>query len=788
MYAFDWDVETGAYRLTTQTGKYVANEIRPVFAEELVLTGMNKRFKFDENEKRPFLWARKNVYLLNGEKVAQLNGVQYGKPLSVEYFFDEKRRKLHPVDVAEAVKRNAPIMTHIVADAKRRIKELYDLGAKRSDVAYIAFSGGKDSVVLLDLCSRVLPPSAPVVFSDVGMELPDSYDVWNEIQTRYPEHEFIKVAPSVPALDYWRIFGPPSRSIRWCCSVCKSSPAIAYLKRRLNLDAVRATAFVGVRGDESSRRSAYEDAADGVKNASQMNCMPILAWGAHELWLYIFERDLLINPAYRKGLTRVGCVMCPESSEKYAWFVDKAYPDALAPYNEIIVNTSAKTFKTKQEETEFIGSSNWQARKSGITLRDTIANPVEDSSTLRSVFRSSHFSKPLFFEWIKTLGRVVKPVDSQDFILAPRKSSEAALPFRYEVDSGADAVAFEFPDRETQIAKLPVIRNLLRKVSACVGCPSCEAECACGALSIRDGRVQIDETKCVGCRKCYNHADYACWRFMSMRVPENPNSASLKINSYKNFGLRENWVSALVDLRDEFFPHTPSHPLGNKMVESASSWFPQANLVSVVGKTKKTTKLVDIFAQYGSSDPQAWDLIWLSLVNRSSLVKFIATETEINVPRTVDDLKEALIGQGLKESAADAGLAAFKDMITKSPLGGADAVTLPELQGRSVVRITRQAKSISPLVALYGLYLAAELTERSAFTVREMLTAELNSAFVSPLVAFGVDPEEFKKICEGLRSRYPDFVSTVFTHGNDQVEIYPRRFGTDDVLALVLEK
>lgn len=157
------------------------------------------------------------------------------------------------------------------------------------------------------------------------------------------------------------------------------------------------------------------------------------------------------------------------------------------------------------------------------------------------------------------------------------------------------------------------------------------------------------------------------------------------------------------------------------------------------------------------------------------------------MPRAVDDLKEALIGQGLKELAADAGLAAFKDMITKSPLGGADAVTLPEFQGRSGVRITRQAKSISPLVALYGLYLAAELTERSAFTVREMLTAELNSAFVSPLVAFGVDPEEFKKICEGLRSRYPDFVSTVFTHGNDQIEIHPRRFGTDDVLALVLE-
>lgn len=788
MYAFDWDVETGAYRLSTQTGKYVANEIRPVFAEELMLTGMNERLAFDETEKRPFLWARKNAYLLNGEKIAQLNGVQYGKPLSIEYFFDEKRLKLRPVDVDEAVKRNAPIMSHIVADTKRRIKELYNFGAKKSDVAYIAFSGGKDSVALLDLCHRVLPTSAPVVFSDTGMELPDAYDVWNEIQTRYPQREFIKVEPSVPALDYWRIFGPPSRSIRWCCSVCKSSPAIAFLKRRLNLDAVRATAFVGVRGDESLRRSGYEDTADGVKNASQINCMPILAWGAHELWLYIFEHDLLINPAYRKGLTRVGCVMCPESSEKYAWFVDKAYPNALAPYNAIIVNTSNKTFNSPKEAKEFIGSSNWQARKSGVTLRDTIVNPIEDSSTLRSVFRSSHFSKPLFFEWIKTLGRISQRVDSEEFTLTPRKESEAAFTFRYEAEPGVNSVAFEFPDCETQAASLPILRNFLRKVSACVGCPSCEAECALGALSTRDGRVQIDETKCVGCHKCYNHADYACWRFMSMRVPESFNSISLKINSYKNFGLRENWISALVDLRDKFFPYTPLHPLGTNMVASASSWFTQANLVKVVGKTKKTTKLVDIFARCGEADTTAWDLVWLSLVNRSSIVKFFVTETEINESLHIDELKKTLIQQGVNASTAESGLNAFKDMITKSPLGGVRSVVLPEHQGRSLVRVTRQAKPISPLVALYGLYLAAELTERSTFTVREMLTSELDSAFVSPLVAFGVDADEFKKICEGLRSRHPDFLSTVFTHGNDQIEIYPRRFGTDDVLALVLEK
>ena len=36
--------------------------------------------------------------------------------------------------------------------------------------------------------------------------------------------------------------------------------------------------------------------------------------------------------------------MCPESSEKYAWFVDAVYPEAIKPYGDAIIETSAKEF------------------------------------------------------------------------------------------------------------------------------------------------------------------------------------------------------------------------------------------------------------------------------------------------------------------------------------------------------------------------------------------------------------------------------------------------------------
>ena len=216
-----------------------------MFAPELSLTGMGKHFVYDTHEIRPLLWAQKNVYLVNGEKVAQLNNTQYGKSLNIQIFFEEKLT-LEPVDIKAMVAANTAIMDIVVADAKRRTKELYDDSIKRCDIAYIAFSGGKDSVTLLDICHRVLPLSVPVIFSDTDMELPDTYKVWDEIQTRYPEREFICAKAESSALENWRVFGPPSRTIRWCCSVHKSTPALMCLKRKLRKSAVKVMAFVGV--------------------------------------------------------------------------------------------------------------------------------------------------------------------------------------------------------------------------------------------------------------------------------------------------------------------------------------------------------------------------------------------------------------------------------------------------------------------------------------------------------------------------------------------------------------
>ncbi len=793
MYSYVFDKKTRGYLLTTQTGKYMASEIRPVFAPELSLTGLGRYFEYDRHETRPLMWGMKNTYLIAdvdekgepcGRKVAQLNNTQYGKSLNIQTFFDGKM-KLEPVDVEAMVAANAKIMDIVVADAKRRTKELYDESIKRCDIAYIAFSGGKDSLALLDICHRVLPLSVPVVFSDTDMELPDTYKVWEEIKTRYPEREFITAKAETSALENWRVFAPPSRTIRWCCSVHKSTPALMCLKKKLRKSAIKVMAFVGVRGDESYSRSFYEDATDGAKNASQMNRMPILDWGAHELWLYIFANDLIINCAYKKGLTRVGCLMCPESAGSHIALIGKMYPHEVKHYCDVIIQTSSKSFNNADDRFEFL-SDGWQARKSGTVLREPIVSTLESADDLTVKFQSPSFSKEKFYEWIKTIGTVVKERNTEQQLLKLPHSIDGGIPITYKAPyTGGGIATFEFSSDDEKAVMLPLIRSFLKKVSACVACRCCEAECVYGAITVKNGKLKIDRNKCIKCRNCYD-IDNSCWRYFSMREPEKTQSKMVKIHSYKTFGLQEAYVSALVELKDMFFPWYEGHPLGKNMVPAARNWFKEALLTNADGHT--LTKLVSMFEKYGVRYSLGWDFIWMGLSNNSVLVNWYVTSATIDQVNTPEQLEGNLRENNptLTDSVVKGGLQSLKNMLKNSPLGESDGVVSIESKGNTMKTLTRKAKDVQPLTILYGLYLIADLAERGSFTVRELLTADVDSTFVSPLVAFGITPDTFKRQCEGLRTRYPDYISTTFTHGNDGLEVYPQKHTLEDIINLVL--
>lgn len=797
MYSYEWDRRTGGYRLTTQSGKFVGSEIRPVFAEELMLTGLELRLTFNPNERRPLLWAKQNVYLYRGEEIARLHKTRYGNPLDIEWkgalCGDEelpkgaksrKREKLIPLDVDAMVAKNRGIMTALVADTLKRIKEMYDVYVEKCNVVYIGFSGGKDSVVLLDLCHKVLPLDVPVVFSDTDMELPDTYRVWEEIQTRYEGRPFLKVSAKTRALENWRLFGPPSRSVRWCCSVHKSAPALIELKHRLGATSVKAAAFLGVRGEESLSRYAYEDIGQGVKTSSQANLMPILEWSAHELWLYLLENDLMINRAYRYGLSRVGCVMCPESSERYAWFVDAVYPEAMKPYSDVIIETSAKEFVSQEEEREFLGSSNWQARKSGMVLKKQLSRPTEKANGLNIEWYGAELNAASFLEWLKTVGNVLTEDSDDCFRLALRNGRSEGVSVQVcDASNGAGKISISFVDDVERKRFLPAFRTVLHKSMACVGCQACEAECSTGALHASNGGVVIDGAKCVHCLRCHS-MDLGCWRYRSMRVPETSSSTLSGINVYKNFGLRMEFVSVYLVDREAFDQTAQLNRA--KQVPAAKAWFRQGLLMDA--KTTFPTKLLDVFEERGVEDPLAWDCVWMGLSNYAPVVKWLVSTLKIDVPYMDAELFN-MLGNDIRDVTKKGGMQALKNMLVSTPFGSRENSVCELLKkGKHTVGLTRRSRSVDPLVVLYGLYVMAEKAGRDTFTVRQMIAAEFDGEVVSPLSAFGIPPDEFKKQSMGLAAVYPEFIACSFTLGLDEVRLFPETKNRDDVVELILRK
>lgn len=210
--------------------------------------------------------------------------------------------------------------------------ETVALGLNPVDGFYLGFSGGKDSVALLQVV-RLAGVKFKAVHNVTGIDAPATIHF---IKQHFPEVEFQHAKENF--LELVQKKGLPRMNMRFCCE---------RLKERVGAGNVVLT---GVRHGESAKRAAYspvqiwsrrkehegKDKARSIddivqnehqciKGKDRIMVFPILDWTEEDVWDFIDEYDLPVNPCYRL-FGRVGCMYCPFASPDQVEQYEKLYP------------------------------------------------------------------------------------------------------------------------------------------------------------------------------------------------------------------------------------------------------------------------------------------------------------------------------------------------------------------------------------------------------------------------------------------------------------------------------
>ena len=516
MYSYTWDQETGGLLLTSTELRF-SKEPRPVYSQELDILGFDRYWNYEKDDFRPIMWAETNNYIYRGKLVAQSKGGTFftAPEIVIIEAPEEDDGQLKPVDIAAMIRKNSDLMEKLTSETIKSVFNTYSKFKNKVDIFHVSYSGGKDSEVTLDIVQKALPHNDfVVVFGDTGMEFPDTYQSVELIREKCANLgiDFHIAKSHMLPSESWNRFGPPSSTNRWCCSVHKTTPQLLMLRDVLGKTSFTEMAFVGVRADESVRRSGYDYVSYGTKHRGQYSCNPILRWNSAEVYLYIYSNGLHLNEGYKHGNTRAGCLVCPMSTNRNDYLNNLCYNDSTQPLLDTIGRLNASDKGNKERVRSYIENNGWKARKNGRDLTISLKDYDEASINDKLVITFKNHND-VWRQWLKTIGRIIE-TDDRSLLKIDHQNEMFSINIKEKTDN--------YLQVETSNAATPAnvlfmkkLRKILRKSHYCVGCKVCEANCKYGNLHFDENGVVYISDNCIKCGQCLD-IDTGCYVYKSL--------------------------------------------------------------------------------------------------------------------------------------------------------------------------------------------------------------------------------------------------------------------------------
>ena len=513
---------------------YIATDIRPVFPEENMLISLilsDDAFKYQKES----MWYGTNSYIVNGknikfsvskinkksiEEIAEIKRKYdvYSEKLTYEYFNVFKDR---------FVKANADRFNEITEEATREVQKYKDRYVLEDMM--VSFSGGKDSTVTSHIVRTALGSNNILhVFGDTTLEFPYTLEYKKRFNSREDDNEAKGVKVLVAKNreknfeQLCEVVGPPSRVMRWCCTVFKTGAIqktiASAFKKKTNI-----LSFQGIRHSESISRSKYDRESQSPKIAKQTVFSPIIDWIDYDVWLYILTTGIDFNYAYRLGWTRVGCWCCPNNGGWSEFLAKIHMHDQYSHWHELLVNFAKQIGKPDPED--YVNEGGWKARQggNGLAAAQTSVVSFEPCATEENAF-NYELQRPItdeLYELFKPFGYVNKELGNKRLgeVYIINNAGKVVLVLQGRIGSSKLKVII----KDIHIARAKTlsiaegkVQCQLTKYQMCLGCKACEGVCKHDAISVKDdgtGKITyvIDDDKCKRCAECVGHFNSGCY-------------------------------------------------------------------------------------------------------------------------------------------------------------------------------------------------------------------------------------------------------------------------------------